>query len=197
MIETADVDRLLEELYEFGRREGGMWNVGPEGGALLAWLIRLIGATRVLEIGTSNGVSTIWMARSLNEVGGQLITLEVDPMKVELATKNLERAGLDRTVTIVEGSALESLKAIQGPFDLVFIDAAKDQYPAYLAAVRDKVRLGGIIAADNVSTDNPNSAGYRNAVLADPGLDHVELSIAGGFWISRVTHESRQRENMP
>lgn len=183
---TTDVDRLLEELYEFGRREGGMWNVGREGGALLAWLIRLIDARRVLEIGTSNGVSTIWMARSLRELGGQLVTLEVDPRKVEMATENLQQVGLDQVVTIVEGPALNSLEAIQGPFDLVFIDAAKDQYPAYLEAVRTKVRPGSIIAADNVSSDNPQSEEYRTAVLVDPGLDHVELSIAGGFWVCRV-----------
>lgn len=187
MTEPSDIDRLLDELYEFGRREGGMWNVGREGGALLSWLIRLIDARRVLEIGTSNGVSTIWMARSLKNLGGQLVTLEVDPRKVEMATENLERVGLDQSVTIVEGPALGSLDAIEGPFDLVFIDAAKDQYPAYLRAVRPKVRPGSIIAADNVSSDNPQSEEYRQAVLADSGLDHLELSIAGGFWVCRVT----------
>lgn len=184
----TDIDRLLEELYEFGRREGGMWNVGREGGALLAWLIRLTEASRVLEIGTSNGISAIWMARALRETNGVLISLEVDLQKVEMASENLERCGLRDLVTIIEGPALASLRALGGEFDLVFIDAAKDQYPDYLDAVRPKVRPGSIIVADNVSDDNPTSAPYREKVAADDGLDTVELSIAGGFWVSRVVN---------
>lgn len=183
----TNVDLLLEELYAFGRREGGMWNVGREGGELLAWLIRLLDAQRVLEIGTSNGVSTIWMARALEGAGGQLVTLEVEPRKVEMATDNLQRAGLSDVVTLVEGPALASLEAIGGQFDLVFIDADKPQYPDYLAAIRDKVRPGSIIVADNVSEENETSAPYRQAVAADEGLDSIGLSIAGGFWVSRVT----------
>jgi predicted O-methyltransferase YrrM len=186
MTAGAEVDRLLEELYAFGRREGGMWNVGQEGGALLAWFIRLLDARRVLEIGTSNGVSTIWMARSLGETGGELVTLEVEPHKAVMARQNLERAGLSERVTIVEGPALVSLEAISGPFDLVFIDADKLKYPDYLRALRAKVRPGAIIVADNVSEDNETSAPYRDAVAADDGLDSVGLTIAGGFWVTRV-----------
>jgi len=186
MSADANIDHLLDELYAFGRAEGGMWNVGREGGALLAWLVRLLGARRVLEIGTSNGVSAIWMARALRETGGELVTLEVDPRKVELATANLERAGLADQVTVIEGPALASLEALGGPFDLVFIDADKDRYPDYLRAVRDKLRPGALIVADNVSEDNETSAPYRELVAADEGLDSVGLSIAGGFWLSRV-----------
>jgi len=186
MTAGASIDQLLDELYAFGREQGGMWNVGPEGGALLAWLVRLLNARRVLEIGTSNGVSTIWMARALRETGGELITLEVDARKVELARTNLERAGLADLVTIVEGPALTSLEALGGPFDLVFIDADKPKYPDYLRAVRDKLRPGALIVADNVSEDNETSRPYRELVAADEGLDTVGLSIAGGFWLSRV-----------
>ena len=183
---SSDVDLLLEELYAFGRSEGGMWNVGREGGALLAWFIRLLDAKRVLEIGTSNGVSTIWMARALEETGGELVTLEVDPRKVAMATDNLKRAGLFDTVTIVEGPAIRSLEAIGGTFDLVFIDADKPQYPDYLEGVRDKVRPGSIIVADNVSETNETSLPYRTALDSDPGFDSVGMSIAGGFWVTRV-----------
>jgi predicted O-methyltransferase YrrM len=183
---STDIDLLLEELYAFGRSEGGMWNVGREGGALLAWFIKILDAERVLEIGTSNGVSTIWMARALQETGGQLVTLEVEPRKVALATENLKRAGLFEIVTIIEGPAIQSLEALGGEFDLVFIDADKPQYPDYLSGVRDKVRPGSIIVADNVSKSNETSQPYRDAVAADDGLDSVGLSIAGGFWVSRV-----------
>ena len=183
---AMDVDLLLEELYAFGRSEGGMWNVSREGGALLAWFVRMLDAQRVLEIGTSNGISTIWMARALQETGGQMVTLEIEPRKVELAQENLTRAGLFDRVTIVEGPAVESLDLISAEFDLVFIDADKPQYPDYLAGVRDNVHPGSIIVADNVSETNEMSKPYREAVAADPGLDSVGLSVAGGFWVSRV-----------
>ncbi len=183
---SVDVDLLLEELYAFGRSEGGMWNVGREGGALLAWFIRMLDAKRVLEIGTSNGVSTIWMARALQATDGELVTLEVEDFKVSMATENLKRAGLFDTVTIIEGPALRSLEALGGTFDLVFIDADKPQYPDYLAGVRSKVASGTIIVADNVSEQNDQSLAYRQAVEADSGLDSIGMSIAGGFWVSRV-----------
>lgn len=183
---STDVDLLLDELYAFGRSEGGMWNVGREGGALLAWFIRLLDARRVLEVGTSNGVSAIWMARALQETGGQLVTLEVEPRKVAMATENLKRARLFDLVTLIEGPAIRSLEALKGEFDLVFIDADKPQYPDYLRGVRDKVHPGSIIIADNVSETNEQSLAYRNAVAGDPGLDSIGLSVAGGFWISRV-----------
>ncbi len=186
MTSGTDIDLLLEELYAFGRNEGGMWNVGREGGALLAWLIGLKNAQRVLEIGTSNAVSTIWMARALSSTGGHLVTLEVEARKVRLANDNLKRAVLSERVTIVEGPALESLQAIGGPFDLIFIDADKPQYPDYLRAIREKVRPGAIIVADNVSEENESSAPYRKLVASDDGLDSIGLSIAGGFWVSRV-----------
>src|SRR2546423_14897308 len=104
-----------------------MWNIGLEGGALLAWLVGLLDAQRVLEIGTSNGYSAIWLARALRATGGALVTLEVEPRKIALAKDNLKRSGLERVVTIVEGSALASLPAMTGPFQLVFIDADKPQ----------------------------------------------------------------------
>jgi len=181
-----DIDRLLAELYEQGQREGGMWNIGPEGGALLAWLVGLLGARRVLEVGTSNGYSAIWLARALRRTGGALVTLEVEPRKVALAKENLRRAGLEREVSIVEGPALASLPVLTGPFQLVFIDADKPQYAAYLSEVRRLVGPGSVIVADNVQTHPEETAPYRDAVLADDGLESIELGIAGGLLVSRV-----------
>ena len=184
---TSDIDLLLEELYEFGRREGGMWNVGPEGGALLAWLVRLLNAQRVLEIGSSNGYSSIWLARAAASTGGDVVTLEVDAVKAEMARANLKRAGLYDLVTVVEGPALVSLQVLGGrPFDLVFIDAAKEQYPAYLEAVLPLVRKGSIIVADNVSSHAEQTAAYRDAIAAHPQLDNVLLQVGDGLTLSRV-----------
>jgi predicted O-methyltransferase YrrM len=180
------VDDLLAELYEFGQREGGMWNVGPEGGALLAWLVGLTNAHRVLEIGTSNGYSAIWLARALAGTGGEMVSLEMEAFKAEMARANLKRAGLHERVTIVEGPALVSLQVLGGPFQLVFIDADKGQYPDYLAAVRTLAEPGAVIVADNMTTHPEETAAYRNMADADPGLENVQLNIGGGLYLSRV-----------
>lgn len=180
------IDALLTELEEFGRREGGMWNVGPEGGALLAWFVRQLDAQRVLEVGTSNGYSAIWLARALRETGGALVTLEVEPRKIAMARENLEKADLDALVTIVEGPAVESLKALGGTFALVFIDADKPQYPDYLREVARLTGPGSVIVADNIATHAEETAAYR-AVADELGLDSVAIPVAGGFLVSRVT----------
>lgn len=187
---TEDIDRLLAELEELSEREGGMWNVGPEGGAFLAWLIGLIGATRVLEVGTSNGYSAIWMGRALRAVADDavLVTLEVDSRKIAMAHENLKRAGLERIVTIVEGPGVASLQALGGPFDLLFIDADKPQYLDYLRESRRLLHPGSLIVADNVASHAAETDTYRAAVLADDTLDSVFLPLAGGFLLSRVKH---------
>jgi predicted O-methyltransferase YrrM len=195
MPDTTAVDDLLTELYEFGRQQGGMWNVGPEGGALLAWLVRLQRAKRVLEIGTSNGYSTIWMARALSETGGEMVSLEMDPVKAEMARANLKRAGLESMVTVVEGPALTSLQVLGGPFDLVFIDADKRQYPDYLAAVRPLVAEGSIIVADNINSHPDGTADYRSIVESDPALDSLLLGIGDGMYLSRINSGQSSRSD--
>jgi predicted O-methyltransferase YrrM len=186
MATEGEIDRLLDELYAFGEREGGMWNVGPRGGAFLAWLVGLLGAQRVLEVGTSNGYSAIWLARALAGTGGTLVTLEVDPRKIAMARDNVARAGLDERVTIVEGPAVASLLVLGGTFELVFIDADKPRYPDYLREVRRLVAPGSVIVADNMTTHAEETASYRAAVAADAALESVALPIGGGFLVSRV-----------
>lgn len=182
----TDIDALLAELYTFGEREGGMWNIGPEGGAFLAWLVGLLQARRVLEIGTSNGYSGIWIARALEETGGALVTLEVEPRKIAMARENFARAGLSERITLVEGPALRALAALGGTFELVFIDADKPEYIDYLREVRRLVAPGAVIVADNITTHPDETADYRAAVLADPTLHSIALPIAGGLLVSRV-----------
>jgi predicted O-methyltransferase YrrM len=184
----ADIDGLLAELEELSEREGGMWNVGPEGGAFLAWMIRLTGATRVLEVGTSNGYSAIWMGRALRQVSadGALVTLEIEPRKIAMAHANIRRAGLQRTVMIVEGPGVASLQALGGAFDLVFIDADKPQYVDYLREIRRLIHPGSVIVADNMTTHPDETGPYRAAVAADETLDSVAVPVGGGFLLSRV-----------
>jgi predicted O-methyltransferase YrrM len=127
--------------------------ITPNQGKMLELLARIHGAHSILELGTLGGYSTIWLARALPE-GGRLITLERDPGYAEIARANISRAGLADTVQIRVGPALETLPKLReegvGPFDLIFIDADKQNYPGYLEWSLKLSRIGTLIIGDNV-----------------------------------------------
>ena len=168
------VDAYVTELFELEdgalegararSREAGLpaIEVTPAQGAFLGILARAAGARRVLEIGTLGGYSSIFLARSLAS-GGRVTTLERDPEHASVARTNLEAAGLADCAEVLEGPALETLARLRAeaadPFDLVFIDADKADYPDYLAAVLPLSRSGTLIVADNV---------VRKGAVADP-----------------------------
>lgn len=137
-------------------------NVTANQGKFLQILARILGAKKVLEIGTLGGYSTIWLARAL-PADGRLITLEIDPKHAELARSNIERAGLSDRVEIRLGRALETLPRIAsenlGPFDLIFIDADKPSNPEYFSWALKFARRGSVIVVDNV---------IRNGAVTDP-----------------------------
>src|SRR5215467_6655595 len=127
---------LLEELARFGRdndareteRPRRMLNITPDTGRLLWILIRAVQATRILEVGTSNAYSTLWLADAARGTGGRVITLEQDPNKVRMARENLNRARYSECVQIVEGAAADGIRGLPGPFDFVFLDADRANY---------------------------------------------------------------------
>jgi predicted O-methyltransferase YrrM len=118
-------------------------------GKMLQLFARMIGARRILEIGTLGGYSTIWLARSV-PAGGQVISLELDPKHAAVARSSLARAGVADLVEIKVGPALETLPTLEGPFDLSFIDADKVNIPAYFDWAVKLGRPGGVIVVDNV-----------------------------------------------
>ena len=140
-------------------------DVAPNQGKLLHLLAKMQRARRILEIGTLGGYSTIWLARAL-PAGGKLVTLEVSPKHARVAKKNLERAGLSKRVEILLGPALESLAKLHArraaPFDFIFIDADKENIPAYLEGSLKVSRVGTVLVIDNVVRDgailNPRGA---------------------------------------
>jgi len=175
-------------------------------GKFLYMLAKLSGARRILEIGALGGYSTLWLARALPE-GGRMVTLELERRHAEVAAGNIERAGLADKVEVIVGPALESLPALaarsQVPFDLVFLDADKVNYPAYFREVMRMVRPGALILADNViragtvldPQPNDPSAGaardFNAMIAADPRLESIVLQQVGvkghdGLAISRV-----------
>ncbi|GAA3047701.1 O-methyltransferase [Kitasatospora albolonga] len=181
--------------------------VAPNQGKLLHLLASISGARTVLEIGTLGGYSTIWLARAL-PADGRVVTLEVDPRCAEVATANLDRAGLTDRVELREGPALDSLAQLaaegQGPFDLVFIDADKPSNPAYLDWALRLTRPGNLIIGDNVvrdgavtdeASDDPRVQGVRTfteLIAAHPRLTATALQTVGskgydGFVLAVVT----------
>ena len=144
-------------------------DVAPNQGKMLHLLARLIGARRILEIGTLGGYSTIWLGRAL-QPGGIVVTLEADPQHAAVARENFRRAGLNDAITLREGPARTTLERLvaegQPPFDMIFIDADKPSNPAYLEMALALSRPGTLIVGDNV---------VRGGDLIDPhGDDKVD-----------------------
>jgi predicted O-methyltransferase YrrM len=179
---------LLETLAKFGEdndsretaRPKRMLNITRDTGRLLWILIGAIGARRILEVGTSNGFSTIWLADAARATGGRVTTLELNPDKIALARTNLARAGLADVVEIVEGKAADSLAALPGPFDLVFLDADRPSYLTYLELVVPKLRAGGLLVADNVTSHASDLGDYLARVKSHPQLFSVTVPIGNG-----------------
>lgn len=146
-------------------------NVAPNQGKLLHILAQIQGATRILELGTLAGYSTIWLARSL-PADGKLITLEANPKHAQVARENIERAGLANIVEIRVGAALDTLPQLaaegQAPFDFVFIDADKANIPDYFTWALKLTRRGSVIIIDNV---------VRKGVVID--ADSTDVNIQG------------------
>lgn len=167
--------------------------VSPAQGKLLELFARMVGARRILELGTLAGYSGVWLARGLAP-GGRLVTCEFEQKHADIAADTFAKAGVADRVEIRVGAALDTLDAMiaagDEPFDLVFIDADKGNYPHYLDRVVHLSRLGTVILGDNVvqggqivdeSIDEPRVAGMRSFLqrAAQPGLSSTALQFVG------------------
>ena len=157
-----------------------MLNITRDTGRLLWILVRAMGATRILEVGTSNAFSTIWLADAARSIGGRVTTLERDPGKIALARSNLATAGLTDCVEIIEGPAADTLSSLPGPFDLVFLDADRPSYLAYLEVVMPKLRPGGLLIADNATSHAHELQDFLGRVKSDPQLCAVTVPVGNG-----------------
>ena len=179
---------FLEKLAKIGEdndaretaRPRRMLNITRDTGRLLWILVMAMGATRILEVGTSNGFSTIWLADAARSTGGRVITLELNPEKIALARANLATAGLEGLVDIIEGRAADTLPSLPGPFDVVFLDADRPSYLAYLELVVPKLRTGGVLIADNATSHAQELQAYLGRVKSHPQLFAVTVPIGNG-----------------
>jgi caffeoyl-CoA O-methyltransferase len=177
--------KALERLNWMPKNQTGMLNVNSNEGAFLRDQVIKVQAKRALEVGTSNGYSSIWIAMGVRQTGGHLTTLEIDDRKVELATENFRVAGVDSLITLVHGDALKELPKLQGPFEFVFIDAWKGDYVTYLDMVLPKVPAGGVIVAHNVTDLRSQLLDFIQRVKTDPRLKTTFADPGpGGFSVS-------------
>jgi caffeoyl-CoA O-methyltransferase len=180
------IDAVLERLYaeDAAQRAAGLpssqrtRNVERQTGRWLALLVRATNARELLEIGSSNGVSTIWLAAAARQNGGQVIGTEILPERVAEANRNLAEAGLDGVARVVAGEARATVASLPGPFDLVFIDAEKDDYVDHFAAVVDRVEIGGLILADNVISHDLSA--YQAMLRSRSDVETVTVPIDRG-----------------
>ncbi len=194
---TKPLPPLLEELVrETESRFGGraMMLSGQVEGQFLRMLVAMSGAQRVLEIGTFTGFSALMMAAGLPS-DGELVTLELSAEHAEFARSFIARSEDGGKIRLIEGSALESLKTLRGPFDFAFIDADKPSYPAYFKAALRLLSHGGLIALDNALREgdvlDPKDEGtiaiaeLNDIITKDESVENVMLTVRDGVMLVR------------
>jgi caffeoyl-CoA O-methyltransferase len=190
----AVLERLEREDAE--EREQGLApeqrarSVAPTTGRFLFAFVAPQNACEVLEIGGSRGYSSIWFAAGVRMLGGRVLSLEHDPAKCEAWRRNVADAGLDEWAELIEGDAFENLPAIDDVFDVVFLDAEKNDYERLFALARDKLEPGAVVIADNVVSHEETLGAYSQARQADPTLESVTVPLDRGLEVSVVLSES-------
>jgi caffeoyl-CoA O-methyltransferase len=192
-------DPILREMEEQAREEGIPIS-DPEVGRLLSILARSTGARRILEVGTAIGYGTLCLARGAAEA--RVVSVDIDPERLARARAFLERAGVADRVELVEGAALDVLARLEGPFDLVYVDAIKPEYRRYLDLILPKLRVGGTIIADNLlwkgqvaappddgEEDEQATAlrAFNGYLMMHPQLQAIVLPLGDGLGIATKT----------
>ena len=180
----------------------------PEVGKLLAILARARGARRILEIGTAIGYGTLWLARAAPEA--RLLTIDPDPERRALARDFLQRAGVLERVELLDGEALQVLPRLDGPFDLVYLDALKEEYRRYLDLALPKLAVGGLLVADNLlwkgrvaeppaEQDRTADAirAFNGYLMIHPQMEAVVLPLGDGVGVAVKTRPTVMERGGP
>jgi predicted O-methyltransferase YrrM len=140
----------------------------------------------VLELGGSRGYSTLWLAAGVRYLGGRVLSLEADPAKVDAWRTNVEEAGLDEVAELLPGDAFKTLPRVDDVFDVVFLDAEKEQYEQLFELARPQLEPGAVVIADNVLSHEDVLGAYSRARQADPTLESVTVPLDRGLEISVI-----------
>lgn len=177
---TSTEKRVLETIDEIVKAGDLYANVPAADGRLLRILTESVNAQRVIEIGTSTGISGLWFCLALEKTGGTLTTFEMDKGRASLARKHFKQAGVEKLVTLVEGDAHRNISNLRDPIDVLFLDADKEGYVDYLNKLLPLVRPGGLILAHNTDM----IAGYMKLVTSSADLDTVVYAAGAGMAVT-------------
>ena len=187
------LEALKAELERFGvdndavheERPRRMLNITRDTGAFLSLLVRATVARRILEIGTSNGYSTLWLAEAARAIGGSVTTVEYAEYKIGLAGANFERSGLAAVIDLVHDDAGRLLeRTAEGAYDLVFLDSERPEYPAWWPQIRRVLRTGGLLVVDNATSHVEQMAPFVALVEADQAFTTVLVPIGNGEFMA-------------
>ena len=181
-LEREDEEERLRGLPPLARSRA----VAPTTGRFLFSLVAPQTDCEVLEIGGSRGYSSIWLGAGVRYLGGRVLSLEQDPAKIDAWRRNVADAGLDGTVELAAGDAFETLRSLEDVFDVVFLDAEKDDYEALFALARDRIEPGALVVADNVLSHRETLGAYSQSRQSDPSLISVTVPLDRGLELSVV-----------
>ena len=187
------LEALMAELEQFGKDNDGstaerprkMLNITRDTGEFLAVLVRATLARRVLEIGTSNGYSTLWLASAARAIGGSVTTVEKSPYKIDLSAANFGRSGLASYISQVHddaGSVIE--RSPDGAFDMIFLDSERPEYPGWWPNLRRVLRPGGLLVVDNATSHPVEIAPFIALVKADPDFMTSLVPVGNGEFLA-------------
>jgi predicted O-methyltransferase YrrM len=189
---NANLTALLTELADFGdahdsdatNRATRMLNITPDTGEFLAVLVKATGARRILEIGTSNGYSTLWLADAVGSAGS-VTTVERAPAKIAMSRANFLRAGLADRIDQREGDAGEILRGLDdGAYDLLFLDSLREAYLDWWPDLKRVLRPGGLLVVDNATSHPQDMADFTAAVKADTGFTTSLVPVGKGEFLA-------------
>jgi predicted O-methyltransferase YrrM len=189
------LDKISRQELDFTGRINP--NVGEQVGRMLSFLIQLTAAKHVLEFGSSLGYSTVFLAAALQDTGGKLISVELNPLLAEITRQNLAQAGLAEVGTVITADAQAAAKSLSGPFDLILQDSDKALYPQMIEDCARLLRVGGVLAADDtlfIPMGIPEKFSapvhrHNQQIFADPRFYSTILPIGDGLTISVKINE--------
>lgn len=190
---SENLQKLLTELEQFGlqndaaisERPRRMLNITRDTGEFLSVLVQATNAQRVLEIGTSNGYSTLWLAQAVQRIGGHVTTVELSEFKIEMAVRNFERSGFSEVITQHQGEAGALLESLDdASFDLLFLDSKRSDYVQWWPNIQRALRKGGLLVVDNATTHADEMAEFIALVSADPDFTTCTVPVGNGEFLA-------------